>query len=170
MLEIEAKARIPDPIEIERKVKDLGFKHQKSETQRDIYYRHPNRDFSKTDEALRIREIEEKCYLTYKGPKLDKKTKTRMEIEVEIRDAEKIKEILRNLGFQEAGVVKKRRKIYSLGEYRIFIDKVQSLGTFLEVEKTGEYDIGKLLELFDKLGIPRENLERRSYLELLLGL
>ena len=47
----------------------------------DTYFSHPARDFAATDEALRIRSIDQENFVTYKGPKLDATTKTRREID-----------------------------------------------------------------------------------------
>ena len=54
------------------------------------------RDFAKTDEAIRIRKSD-KCYLTYKGPKLGGEVKAREEIEFEVGDCEKVKKFLEKL-------------------------------------------------------------------------
>ena len=52
----------------------------------DCYYAHPVRDFAASDEALRLRQVGENNYITYKGPKLDTTTKTRREIEISLPD------------------------------------------------------------------------------------
>ena len=46
----------------------------------DHYFNGHDRDFHQTDEAFRIRRMGEKNFLTYKGPKRDTDTKTRIEI------------------------------------------------------------------------------------------
>jgi len=56
--------------------------------QRDHYFNHPSKDFQETDEAVRIREEGDLIYLTYKGPKIDKKSKSRIEEQVEVKSFE----------------------------------------------------------------------------------
>lgn len=169
MLEIEIKAKISGREELRKKLLALGAKREGSETQEDIYFAHPERDFAKTDEALRLRRSGGEFFLTYKGPKIDNVTKTREEHEVKILSPESAKEILLRLGFREALKLKKRREHYSLGEYSIALDSVEGLGEFVEVEKrANSYSPDELIEFLKKLGIGKESVERKSYLELLL--
>src|SRR5262245_6472777 len=50
----------------------------------DHYYTSPDRDFAKTDEALRLRRIGATNIVTYKGPKHAGPTRTRTEIEADL--------------------------------------------------------------------------------------
>lgn len=175
-MEIEAKAYAKNLKELEQKILSKGAKPDWQGEQKDTYYNHPNRDFASTDEALRVREEEGRVILTYKGPKIDKLTKTREEIKVKVEDMASIKEILLKLGFKEVGIVKKHRKKYILGKFKICLDDVDNLGEFAEVEalsypeKSNE-DVraqrDDILKVFDELGL--KEMERRSYLELLLA-
>jgi len=175
-IEIEAKAYADDLQGIEKKILSMGAKLKWQGEQKDIYYNHPARDFATTDEALRVREEEGTIILTYKGPKIDKLTKTREEIKVQVENMASIKEILMKLGFKEVGVVKKHRKKYILGEFKVCLDDVDNLGEFVEVEalsypEKSNDDVraqrDDILKVFDELGI--KEMERRSYLELLLA-
>lgn len=167
-LEIEIKARIKDPLQIEKNIQKLGGSFKKEVDEDDIYLNHPERDFEKTDEALRLRRTEGRVFLTYKGPKLDNLTKTREEINLAVEDLEKAREIFKNLGFTEVLPVSKKRRYYSLPPYEIMIDHVEGLGPYMEVEKRGEYDPEELFEFLADLGVSREDTETRSYLELKL--
>jgi len=135
-----------------------------------LYYKHPSRDFEKTDEAFRIREEDNKTLLTYKGPKIGGISKTRFEREVDFYGLDAMKEILDKLGFVIAGEVHKTRTYYLLGGIEICLDSVDSLGNFVELEIKGDdREAGEKI-LFDtagKLGLSR--FERKSYLELVLG-
>jgi|Deesub1362A_J573_1020465.scaffolds.fasta_scaffold00105_25 adenylate cyclase class 2 len=171
MIEVEVKVKLDNPTITQKRIRELGFKFFKKERQTDYYYSHPNRDFSQTDEALRVREVNGNFRLTYKGPKLDKVTKTREEIEISISDAKKMGTILNRLGFKEVGCVKKERITYRSEKFNIFLDDVEGLGKFIEIEKLEEtYKPEELLEIVEELRVPIENIERRSYLELLLRL
>ncbi|MCD6232286.1 class IV adenylate cyclase [Candidatus Aerophobetes bacterium] len=165
MLEVEIKTKIRLK-EIKEKLLKLGVKFIKEEEQRDTYFSHPSRDFRKTDEALRVRRINDKYFLTYKGEKVDSETKTRKEIEVETEEG--ILDILKELGFLIKGKVKKKRTLYIWNSLRIYLDKVEGLGEFLEVEGNSLKDKEKIFEFIKKLNIKKGSLIRKSYLEMLL--
>jgi len=170
MLEIEIKARVPSLEAIEARLRERGARYLGEEEQVDAYFNHPCRDFAATDEALRLRRVRGRVILTYKGKKLDAVTKTREEISVGVESYEAAKQILLRLGFVEVAQVKKLRRRYSLGDYLVELDSVANLGAFVEVEKKGEaYSPEELVAFLASLGIGREAVERRSYLELLLG-
>ena len=144
-------------------------------SQRDHYFNHPSRDFKETDEAVRIREDGDLCFLTYKGPKLDSKSKSRVEEEVEVTNFDKTKNILINLGFRKVLAVIKERRVYQLQGFFICLDNVESLGTFVEIEKEveNENDMIKtrdeIFALANELALnPQKTNIRTSYLELLL--
>ena len=143
--------------------------------QRDHYFNHPSRDFQETDEAVRIREEGDLVYLTYKGPKIDKKSKSRIEEQVEVKNFEVTKNILTQLGFKKVLTVIKDRRSYQMRGFTICMDTVDSLGTFVEIEKEIENldDMVKTRDEIYQLAKdimlkPHENGIRKSYLELLL--
>ncbi|KZX16748.1 adenylate cyclase CyaB [Methanobrevibacter cuticularis] len=176
MIEVEVKAKINDFDYVINKLKVIGAKKSHIEHQEDSYFNSPLRDFAKTDEALRIRKvtIDENLstFITYKGPKLNKSSKTREEIEVGIQDASKIASIFTNLGFVQAAIVIKDRTIYKLDEYIISLDKVEGLQPYMEIEAdlddgTDYQDtLDNIFNIFNKLGV-NSGFERTSYLELL---
>jgi len=155
-----------------------NFKFLRKEYHEDTYYQHPCRDFSKTDEALRIRirrfNGHFEAFLTYKGPKIDEVSKTREEIEVPLSDPDAHARILERLGFKEVLVVSKvREKYYVEKGVVITLDTVEGLGTFVEIEAMVESEelvpqtVEKLRAILEELGVKR--FERRSYLELIIG-
>lgn len=176
MIEVEIKAKINDKNDALRKIKEIGGIYSHSEEQEDFYFNAPDKDYRKTDEALRIRiiptENDFKKILTYKGPKLDKISKTRKEIEVEIDDIDNMTDILVNLGFKVSATVSKVRRIFDYEKYTITLDKLEELGYFMEIEYVAQEDddIDKITEnimkIFEKLNIT-SGFERKSYLELL---
>ncbi len=169
LLEIEVKARVSGFDAVEERVLGLGGKYVKEEVQVDYYFNHPGRDFSVSDEALRIRCVGDSVFITYKGPKLDILTKTREEVEVGVADFDKTREILLKLGFVEVSVVEKKRRFFSVGDFSVMFDEVKGLGSFVEVEKQAEdYDPLEVVDFLISLGISEDSFERRSYLGLLL--
>jgi adenylate cyclase, class 2 len=172
MIEVEVKVRA-DHEQIRPILKKIGAVKIKTEVQSDTYFAAPHRDFAKTDEALRIRSLDDHSVLTYKGPKLDKVSKTREEFEIPIEEATFTK-ILHALGFTEAGTVRKSREVFEAGEITISFDSVESLGEFLEVEIMAESEEEletarqKLFELLKQFGFGEKNSIRVSYLEMVL--
>lgn len=183
--EVEVKVPIADIEMMEQKLLALGARFLNAEVQIDTYVDHPCRAFGKTDEAVRVRtrqpvgntkpapsrSINE---LTYKGPKVDKKTKTRLEYTVGIDDTDSLSAILESLGFKRVGKIIKKRKFYSLREITISIDDVESVGLFLELESIAhskkEMESAKktIFDLLDELGFdPRQSI-RDSYLQLFM--
>jgi len=174
MIEVEVKAHVKDPRTLERSIVAIGAAPIGIENQVDTYYNRPDRDFGKTDEALRVRAKDNKYFLTYKGPKLDKISKTRHEFEVEINDPTNMGNILSSLGFSPAVTVIKKRKNYRLGDFFISLDEVRNLGNFIEIEISVkdsvnyEDKVESILKFIEKLGMSRESTIRESYLEMLL--
>lgn len=179
MIEVEVKAKIDGFSEMEEKLEKIGATKTKEEFQEDIYFNSPVVDFAKTDEALRIRTTKENdntnIFITYKGPKIDKKSKTRHEIEMGIEDSQKCSEVFEAIGFKRVRTVRKNRKYYSYENFEISLDDVEGLDPYMEIEialgDSEDYNEAQnsIFELFEKLGIT-DGFERTSYLELLENL
>ena len=178
-LEVEQKFPVSDIAALERQLAALGAAHQETVEQVDCYFAHPGRDFARSDEALRLRRVGPLNFITYKGPKLDRITKTRREIEIEFaaggENASAAAELLESLGFTPVGEVRKRRVHSTVcwqgREIGVSLDEVDGLGNFVELEiMAGQGDVDEarrsLASLADRLGLT--NSERRSYLELLM--
>lgn len=170
MIEIEVKARASHSL-ISEKLAAMGAKPEGIQQHLDTYYNSPLRDFSETDEALRIRSVNGRSVLTYKGKKLDSVSKTRPEFETEV-DGDSTRSILVALGFFESGVVHKKRKLFSCQGMTIALDSVEGLGEFIEVEKQAEDNIEEhreeIFRFLETLGIRQEDSIRTSYLEMML--
>ncbi len=170
MIEMEIKAYLND--ETLTSFLKLVPKFISSSTQSDVYYNAPNRDFKKTDEALRIRVSNGHAEVTYKGPKIDAETKARKEINVKIDDYQKFNTILQILNFKRIKSVDKIRRQYECEGLSVMIDEVRDLGRFLEVEVLVESNFEaakeRIFSLLKRIGLDKEKLTRESYLELLL--
>ena len=175
MIEVEVKARIDSFKEMEERLDDLGATKTKTEFQEDIYFASPIVDFGQTDEALRIRTTNNNTFITYKGPKLNDKAKTRKEVEMTIESAAKAQDIFEEVGFRAARVVRKNRQYYIYENFEISLDDVEGLPPYMEIEialdDNQDYSNAqdKIFELFKKLGIT-DGFERTSYMELLENL
>ncbi len=169
MLELEIKMPCADLTGLERRLLSMGAKHLEDLEQVDVYFSHPSRDFGSTDEALRLRSENGRSRLTYKGPKLDRETKMREEIELTVQDLELMSQLLQKVGFQPYLTVAKHRTVYELGSMHLCLDRVEGLEGYVELEYQGtDLEEGKalIIELKQKLGLVGN--ERRSYLELLM--
>jgi adenylate cyclase class 2 len=139
--EVERKFRLKNPDELLGKLHSLGVTFADIVAHCDHYYDHPDRDFARTDEALRIRVTDGSVWLAYKGPRIDELTKTRQELEIPLGDQvgwEAVDELLQVLGFRPVAVVTKRRRPGTLAwrgrEISLALDDVDRLGQFLELE------------------------------------
>lgn len=170
MLEIEIKAYCGDIGAAREAIIGEGGVFRESLREVDEYFNHPARDFKMSDEALRIRRAGGRIMITYKGPRFDSRTKTRFEKEIEVADAEGLREILCRLGFIPVAEVVKNRDIYTLNGIEICVDRVEHVGDFVELEIIGEDRAAAEKRLFDlaaRLGL--ERFESRSYLEMKLS-
>jgi adenylate cyclase class 2 len=177
--EVEQKFFVQDIAAIERKLREVGAQNAARLEQVDIYFNHPSRDFARTDEALRLRQVGQQNFITYKGPKVDTTTKTRREIELPLGEgtevAAKLAELLTALGFRRVAEVRKIRRTFHINwqgsQIEAALDDVTGVGTYLELEiATDEPQLdaarSRIAELAQTLGLSTS--ERRSYLELLL--
>lgn len=179
MIEVEVKAKINSFKEIEEKLSDIGAIKTKDEFQEDIYFNSPVVDFAKTDEALRIRTTKQNddtnIFITYKGPKIDKKSKTRKEIEMGIENSKQCSDIFEAIGFRKVRTVRKNRQYFKYENFEISLDDIEGLDPYMEIEialEDGEdYSEAQnsIFGLFETLGIT-DGFERTSYLELLENL
>ena len=193
MIEVEIKVKIYDPNLMRKNFNDFNGVYKLSLHHEDTYFNMPSglRDFKQTDEALRLRKSIEfnrdnktniqkiNHFITYKGKKIDKTSKTREEIEVKIDEIEDMKNLLKLLGFREVFTVIKERELYDFTfqdtRIEVLIDYLPILEQyFVEVEiltesinnvETAKEILFQFLEVF---GIKKEESIRTSYLELVM--
>ncbi len=142
MLEVEMKFPDADFALIEQRLAEQNARPLKTLREEDHYFNAPDRDFARTDEALRLRRVGSSNFVTYKGPKRDLQTKTRTEIEVALapgdQAADDFIQLLTHLGYQPVYVVRKSRRVYNLEcagfPLEICLDDVEGLGRFVELE------------------------------------
>jgi adenylate cyclase, class 2 len=180
MLEIEQKFANVDFAAIEKRLAEWNARLGEEHIEADHYFNAPDRDFARTDEAFRLRRIGSANFLTYKGPKQPGTVKVRTELEIPLRDGDEaagqFMQLLAHLGYRAVAVVRKRRRMYHLerGGFALVVclDEVEELGRFAEVEIVAldeRVDAARsvLTDTVAALGLT--NLERRSYLNLLLN-
>lgn len=176
--EVERKYWLTDGDELEGRLAELNLKVEPALEQIDRYFSHPARDFAQTDEALRMRSVGPKNYVTYKGARIDTATKTRRELELTLKDGEayrrEFEQLLELLGFGPVMSIRKlRRNAYVTWQQyvvEISLDEIDELGRFVELETTSDLENlerakAALSSLAERLQLTRP--ERRSYLELM---
>lgn len=179
MFEVEVKFALADDgavCDLRAKLTAMDIKSTGTDRQVDQYFAHPCRDFGQTDEALRLRTSGGRTFITYKGPKIDRQTKTRRELELPLtQDADTFGELLMALGFTVAGTVRKTRESGTVAwqgrEVHIALDRVHGLGAFVELELSADTEQlnasrTSLMELAAKLRL--RDSQTKSYLELQL--
>ena len=184
--EVEVKLPLADKETMKATILQIGGIEKNSERQTDIYYDHPCRSFSETDESVRVRHrtrtgglsLSETGHalveLTYKGPKVDKTTKTRLEYTVDLDDSESMAQILLNTGFKQVATIVKYREFYDIDGITVSLDVVTDVGTYVELElmADGKDSMSKakerILKLVKRLGLNEKNMVRESYLEIYL--
>ncbi len=177
--EVEQKFPVDNLRAVEERLGEMGAEISDERIEIDRYYNHPARDFAETDEALRIRRTGPVNRITYKGPKIDKVTKTRQELELPLGEGETAAadwmKLLETLGFRTVSEVHKRRRKARVARQdrsvEVSLDEVTGLGTFVELEivveeKDLDWARGCIADLAEELGLGQS--ERRSYLRLLL--
>ena len=149
MYEVEMKFRLTAPETFETKAGELfGARFGASRVEEDLYFQRIGRDFRETGEALRLRRIDRRLWITYKGPRRDRVVKTREEIELPlISPAEDVpiderKEawirLLTRLGYEPFAEIAKTRKSASFTfrerAFNLTRDSLPDLGEFTEIE------------------------------------
>lgn len=197
MIEVEVKLALTDSKSVEQKLRKDGFVLQKIVRETDTYFDGVDRDFRKTDEALRVRKTELlkdvtdlsetdilsehstqndseiQSFVTYKGPKLEETSMTRKELEIPIEDDAAMSELLVALGYHPVPSVKKCRKYYALDHMTACLDSVEGLGEYLELEilVEQEEDRQQALQQIEErllfLGYSMQDTTRISYLSML---
>lgn len=175
MIEAEVKVPVKNFEPIRERLKALKAVLERVDEEFDTYFDHPSRSFARTDEALRVRRTRTgEGSITYKGPKFRSKTKTRAEVSIPVDDSESLIKVLEQLGFKQVATVIKRREKWRMEGVNVYLDEVEGLGKFLELEARVENESRlseveeKLFLIIDGLGFDRNSSVRESYLELIL--
>ena len=135
MLEIEVKIKIDDVLFVREKILSLGGKiHKDRYYEENVLYDFADEKLKQKNHALRLRNINKKSYLTFKGPEQkSRKFKIREEFETEVRNKKQIKNILKSLGLKPVVHYEKYRTVFKKHRIKIFLDEL-SVGNFLEIE------------------------------------
>jgi adenylate cyclase class 2 len=149
---IETEIKIPFPSgagEAVRLIEESGYRLLSPRTlQSDQVFDRPDRALRNAGELLRLRSAGGKCILTYKGPALRARHKSREEIETSFSSCEELARILERLGYAPAFRYQKYRTAFrAMGESgTVFLDETP-IGVFLELEGAEDWIDGTAIRL-----------------------
>ena len=149
-LEIEAKISVSSLEPVSQRLKQIGSEFVKSVQETDTYLADAEGLLFKKGCGLRVRKqiggSEKRFYLTYKGPRLAGRFKSRTETEIQISDYDTALNLFHELGFNPSIQVEKIRQIWKWESCLICLDELSKLGCFVEVEGPDEQQVAKTLE------------------------
>ena len=136
MLEIEVKIQIKEnPEEAAEYILKQGAVLVKDRYfEENTLYDFPGQILTNKRQAVRLRKIGKRSYLTFKGsPQKSRRFKIRDEYETEVKNASQLKKILKSLGLSPSYTYSKYRAVYKYKKLKIFVDETQA-GNFIEFE------------------------------------
>lgn len=164
MTEIEIKIRIKDKKNFILQLESIGAVVKKEKHfEENTLFDFPSQNLLKKQSALRLRKIDKKCYLAFKGPPQKSRSfKIREEYETEIKNEKKARKILKSLGLKESFRYTKNRTVYQKNRVKICLDETP-VGDYVELEGKRS-DIVRIAE---KLGYTRKDFIKKDYIQLI---
>jgi predicted adenylyl cyclase CyaB len=163
---VEIKARVADLEQLERATVRLADRGPEILRQVDVFFHAPRGRFKLRSFPEGHGEL-----IFYQRPDLAGPKQSRYSI-YQTADAEQLHGVLAaTLGV--AGTVRKERRLYLAGSTRIHLDRVEQLGSFVELEvvlqprQTEAEGVAVASELMRSLGIREEDLVQGAYFDLL---
>ena len=165
MLEIEVKIRIDEnPKEVTDRILGFGARLVKDRYfEENTLYDFPGQILRLKQQAVRLRKIKKKAYLTFKGsPQKSRRFKIREEFETEVKNAVQLKKILKSLGLSPSFSYTKHRTAFKYKKLKIFLDETQA-GLFVEFE--GERS--DIMRFARSMGFTNSSFITKDYIALL---
>lgn len=157
-VEIEVKAKVKNFEILTSRLQEIGCFLSKPVSQNDYIYNQKGINLEKGNHntpVLRIREQEGKIFFNLKKDRSNELDC--IEKEIEVNNANILKDIIELLGFEKTVEVHKKRQKGNYKNYEICLDEVDGLGSFIEVEKiseeNGEKAQNELFTFLKSLGI-----------------
>lgn len=163
---VEFKVKVDNLESMRRKLKALGAKHTGTFDQIETHFIVPKG-------RLQLRQVDgEKTELIYYERENISKPKRIDVFVLEVFENKAITALLKRI-LEVKATVKRAREIYSYQETQIYLDTVDSLGSYVKFERRTldafretERNAQLLGQLMETLGISSENLEESSYSDL----
>ncbi|MFB0565815.1 MAG: class IV adenylate cyclase [Candidatus Aminicenantaceae bacterium] len=164
MLEIEVKIRVKDLNPYREKLLNLGaILVSERFYEENILYDFPSQTLYKKRQALRVRKIGKKAFLTFKGaPQKSRKFKIRKEYETEIKNQKQVRKILKYMGLVPVFDYQKYRTVFKKGNLKICLDETP-VGNFIEME--GERN--EIVRFAQALDFSKDEYIKLDYIELI---
>jgi|Deesub1362A_J573_1020465.scaffolds.fasta_scaffold00116_41 adenylate cyclase class 2 len=164
MTEIEVKIKIKSLSQLLQQLENLGAQQIKERYfEANTLYDFRSQELFQKRSALRLRRINKKCFLAFKGPPQPSRSfKIREEYETEIKNEKQLRKILKKLGLKPTFTYSKHRSVFRLHRLKIFVDETP-IGNFIELEGK-QSDIVKVAKL---LGYTRQDFIKKDYIQLL---
>lgn len=164
MVEIEVKIRIKDISPIAKKILNQGAKLEKERFfEENTLYDFPSHLLYKKRQALRLRKIDKKTFIAFKGtPQKSRKFKIREEYETEIKNEKQLKKILKSIGLIPVFNYKKHRTLYRKKRLKICLDETP-VGNFIELEGKRE----EIVKIAKALGFTKKEFIKLDYIQLM---
>jgi len=168
MKNIELKIQVDDFQSINKNLKKARATNEGVLSQTDTY-------FNCEGKRLKLREQNDKEFLLVLYARPDKKEAKVSDFDIinfDKKQSQALKAVLKK-AYGEKVVVKKERKLWMYKNTRIHLDKVEKLGTFLELETLVTKDLALAKKEYDKvvdlLDLDRYKKLERSYSDMLLA-
>lgn len=164
MMEIEVKIPVKDKKSLVDKLLAAGAKLEKERyLEENTLYDYPSQLFYKKRQAIRLRKINKKCFLTFKGAaQKSRQFKIREEFETEVKNEKQTRKILKSLGLIPCFDYKKNRTVFRKKQLKICLDETQ-VGNYLELEGQ-QSDIVKFART---LGFSRKEFIKLDYIQMI---
>lgn len=170
--EVEIKARLKDPTAIEAKAAELGD-FVKETYKEDIYFRRRGDSRAVPVPRYRLRRVEGQAVVTFKERALEGGVTVYDETEFEVSDAHAFFQFVDYVDFEPFVVKRKQSSVYQIGRATVELNQVEHLGHFTEIEILCDDRATVLIartevaRLLTRLGLSPDDLEPRSYLEMI---
>ncbi len=168
MKNIELKVGLDDFRKVRSQLKSLGAKYQGKLCQVDTYFKSKNG-------RLKIREINNRLYelIFYQRPDQgESKVSNYQIIRISGNQLKIFKEVLRK-SMGKKVVVRKERDLWKYKNTRIYLDKVDGLGNFLELETLVLKGINKSRKEYNEvvkfLDLSKHKKYKKSYSDMLIN-
>lgn len=140
-IETEKKYYSLNNNELVRRINKLGYKLVSEEYQSDEYFTDINSEYIRTRTCLRIRKVNDKNILTFKGESKDfdsSFTKLNLSFDTLSSNYDNLIDLFSMMGYFSYVIVNKNRQTYERKDgtltYSIMVDSIEDLGDFIEFE------------------------------------
>ena len=162
---VEIKAKIAGFEQMRARIRECVDDRGTKLEQEDVFFNVPRG-------RLKLRTVNGRCELIYYFRENATQPRQSNYLVIPIENAAGVREMLAGV-HGEIGIVRKTRWLFMAGQTRIHLDRVQGLGDFLELEvvmreeQSADEGAAIATELMARLGIAREQLMDRAYVDYL---